>query len=65
MTTNVITDATQDYDMVRISSAKKTVDLAPNTIRRYASQGLRLYKLGKASFFSKSELAAFIRQNGN
>ncbi len=50
----------QSFDLVRINKAKDTVDLCANTIRSFAKQGLRLYKAGKNTFFSKVELRAFI-----
>jgi hypothetical protein len=52
------------FDLARLSKSKKAVDLHPNTIRAYALQGLPLYRRGKAVFYSKAELIAFIR-NGN
>jgi hypothetical protein len=51
----------QSFDMVRLTKSKQAVDLAPNTLRAYARQGLRFYKMGRAVFFSKAELEAFIR----
>lgn len=51
--------------MVRLTKSKEHVDLAPNTIRHYATKGLRLYRVGKAVFFSTAELEAFIRQQAN
>lgn len=51
----------EGFDLVRITKAKKIVDVCPNTIRAYGKQGLPLYKCSKALFFSRSELAAFIR----
>jgi hypothetical protein len=50
------------FEMVRISKAKETVDLCSNTIRSFFRQGLPKYQRGKSIFFSKSELAAFIRK---
>jgi len=47
--------------MVRLSKAKKAVDVCPNTIREYHRQGLNLYHMGKAVFFSSVELEHFIR----
>lgn len=49
------------FDLARLSKSKQAVDLAPNTIREYARQGLNIYRMGKAAFFSKAELEAFIR----
>jgi hypothetical protein len=51
----------QSFDLIRITKSKDTVDLAPNTIRSFARQGLKLYKCGKACFFSRAELEHFIR----
>jgi len=47
--------------MVRLSKAKKAVDVCPNTIREYHRQGLNLYRVGKAVFFNTTELEQFIR----
>jgi hypothetical protein len=52
----------QSFDLCRLTKSKATVDICSNTIRQYATQGLNLYRRGKAVFFSKSELAAFIRK---
>jgi|HubBroStandDraft_5_1064220.scaffolds.fasta_scaffold223912_1 hypothetical protein len=49
------------FDLCRLTKSKESVDVCANTIRSYAAQGLRLYRVGKAVFFSKTELAAFIR----
>lgn len=49
-----------NFDLVRVSRAKREVDLVPNTIRSYAKHGLRIFKVGKATFFSRSELASLI-----
>ena len=49
------------FDLVRLSKSKESVDLAPNTIRSFAAQGLRLYRHGKMVFFSRVELADFIK----
>jgi hypothetical protein len=49
------------FPMVRLTKSKRAVDLAPNTIREYSRQGLRLYRMGKAVFFSTIELEQFIR----
>ena len=48
------------FDLVRLSKAKKEVDLAPNTIRAYSEHGLRIFRVGKAAFFSRNELANLI-----
>jgi hypothetical protein len=50
-----------NFDLVRIAKSKREVDLAPNTIRAYAREGLSLYRKGRAVFFSRSELAEHIR----
>ena len=51
---------TSPFDLVRLSRSKGQVDLAPNTIRTYGSLGLRLHKVGRAVFFSRSELLSLI-----
>jgi hypothetical protein len=53
-----------NFDMVRLTKAKRAVDLSPNTIRAYSRQGLGLYRMGRAVFFSRAELDAFIRAQG-
>jgi hypothetical protein len=55
------TPAPESFDLVRISKAKEVCDVAPNSIRNYAKLGLRIYRAGKSTFFSKMELAAFIK----
>ncbi len=47
--------------MVRLSKAKERVDICSNTIRAYSRNGLKIYKHGKAAFFSQSELCSYIR----
>jgi hypothetical protein len=49
-----------NFDLVRLSKAKREVDLAPNTIRHYGELGLRLHRVGKVVFFSRSELTNLI-----
>jgi hypothetical protein len=50
------------FDLVRVSKAKETVDLAPNTIYNLARQNLlRIYRQGRSSWFSKSELEAVLK----
>lgn len=49
------------FDMFRLTKAKKAVDLCANTIRQYATMGLPLYRRGRAVFVSKMELQEFIR----
>lgn len=56
--------ASQSFDLFRLTKSKKEVDLAPNTIRAYATQGLRTYRIGRACFVSRVELAEFIRNKG-
>jgi hypothetical protein len=51
----------ESFDLCRISKSKLICDVASNTIRAYARQGLRIYRAGKSTFFSKSELTAFIK----
>ena len=54
----------QSFDLVRVTKAKKEVDICSNTIRAFAREpnGLRLYRKGRATFFSRSELNEFIRK---
>jgi len=54
-------NASESFDLVRLTKSKPAVDLCSNTIRQYARNGLPLYRKGKAVFFSKAELAVFIR----
>lgn len=45
------------FDLFRISKAKKTVDLSPNSVRKlHIDHGLPIYYQGKNAFVSKSEL---------
>jgi hypothetical protein len=53
------------FDLVRLTKSKREVDISPNTIRKYARQGLNLYRKGKAVFFSRAELQPFIKQPVN
>jgi hypothetical protein len=50
-----------NFDLFRLTKAKQTVDLCPNTLRKFNRQGLPFYKRGRAVFVSKSELEQFIR----
>ncbi|MDR3455892.1 MAG: hypothetical protein P4N60_00485 [Verrucomicrobiae bacterium] len=50
------------FDLVRLTRAKRAVDVCPNTIRAYAKEGLNLYRKGRAVFFSRSELDTHIRR---
>lgn len=65
MKNNSCTDSQQQtaasFDLCRLSRSKETVDLASNTIRAYAREGLALYRKGRAVFFSRSELEQHIR----
>lgn len=65
MKTNALTSSQpgegHGFDLARLSKSKQAVDVCSNTIRSYARRGLPLYRQGKAVFFSKGELAAFIR----
>jgi hypothetical protein len=70
MKSNAVIDVQNNYapgfDLVRLSKSKQAVDLAPNTIRAFVKQGLRLFKQGKMVWFSRSELAEIIkRQNAS
>jgi hypothetical protein len=52
------------FDLARLSKAKESVDVCPNTLRAYNRAGLPFYRRGKAVFFSKAELDQFIRDPG-
>jgi len=56
------TQPAESFDLCRISKSKLVCDVASNTIRSYAKQGLGIYRRGKSTFFSKSELASFIKR---
>lgn len=47
--------------MVRLSKSKSSVDVCPNTLRGYNANGLPFYRLGRAVFFSRTELDTYIR----
>lgn len=49
------------FDLIRLSKSKEAVDICSNTLRAYHAEGLQFYRLGRAVFVSKSELAIFIR----
>ena len=53
------------FDLFRLSQSKEVVDVCSNTLRQYAREGLRLYRVGRAVFVSKSELEAFIKSHAN
>jgi hypothetical protein len=61
MKASAFTTTQTGFDLARLTNSKESVDLAPNTIRKYCREGLSLYRKGRAVFFSKSELEAFIR----
>lgn len=52
------------FDMFRLSKSKETVDLCSNTIRAFSKEGLRIYRVGKSAFVSRSELRDFIISRG-
>src|ERR1035441_810216 len=51
------------FGFFRLSKSKMAVDVCPNTLRAYHSQGLPLYKVGKSVFVSYAEVESFIRQH--
>jgi hypothetical protein len=53
------------FDLVRLTRAKRAVDVCPNTIRAYAKEGLNLYRKGRAVFFSRAELDTHIRSTAD
>jgi hypothetical protein len=50
------------FGFFRLSKSKLAVDVCPNTLRAYNSQGLPFYKIGKSVFVNYAELESFIRQ---
>lgn len=52
------------FDLFRLSKSKETVDVCANTIRAYFKEGLPFYKMGKAIFISRAQLAQFITTRG-
>ena len=54
--------STESFDLFRLSKSKEVVDLAPNTLRTYHTDGgLPFYRNGKTVFVSKAEVATYIR----
>jgi hypothetical protein len=51
-------------DLRRLTKSKSEVDISPNTLRGYARHGLNLYRMGKAVFYSLTELEAHIKLKG-
>ena len=49
------------WDLVRLSRSKELLDICANTLRSYNADGLPFYRMGRAVFVSKTELATFIR----
>jgi hypothetical protein len=52
------------FDLFRLSKSKPAVDVCSNTIRAYIKDGLPFYKMGKAVFISRAQLAQFITSRG-
>jgi len=52
------------FDLFRLSKSKEAVDVCANTIRAYFKEGLPFYKMGKAIFVSRAQLAQFIQTKG-
>ena len=61
-TTTLVNDAS--FDLFRLSKSKEAVDVCANTLRAYFRQGLPHYKMGKAIFVSRVQLAQFITTRG-
>jgi len=55
-------NAGASFDLFRLTKSKGVVDISPNTLRKYFSDGLPCYRRGKATFVSKIELEDFIRR---
>lgn len=54
--------APTNFDLFRITHAKREVNLCANTLREFNREGLAFYKKGRMTFVSKMELDAFIRE---
>lgn len=52
-------------DMFRASNGSEEVGVCYNTLMEYEAMGLPSYRIGKARYFSRSELALFIRIKGS
>jgi len=58
-----IAEAPPSFGLARLSTAKATVGLHPNTVKNYArAKRLRLYRLGRTTWFDPRELEALIRR---
>jgi hypothetical protein len=64
LNTNQTGTTTAGFDLFRLSRAKATVDVCPNTLRAYFKAGLPCYRMGKAIFISRSQLQQFIVAKG-
>lgn len=50
------------FEMFKVAHSSREVGLSPNTIRKLSREaGLRLYKVGKIVFASRSEVVAFMK----
>lgn len=58
------TNPAQTFDLFRLTKGKREADICANTLRSYAAQGLPIYRMGRACFVSRTELAAFIKMRG-
>ena len=56
-------NATEPFDLFRLSKSKQVVDVSSNTLRAYNRQGLPFHRQGKVVFVSRRELDEFIRRN--
>jgi Meiotically up-regulated gene 113 len=57
----MLSDTTSSFDLFKISLAKTSVGMSPNTVRKCIKNGLRSYRHGKLLFVSKSELENHIK----
>jgi hypothetical protein len=55
-----VVNQTASFDLFRLSKSKREVDVCANTLRAYFKKGLPFYKMGKAIFVSRAQLAHFI-----
>jgi hypothetical protein len=61
---SVVQPNADSFDLFRLSKSKSVVDLSPNTLRSYFKNGLPCYRMGKAIFISRAQLAQFITMKG-
>lgn len=53
------------FDLFRLTHSKREVDISTTCLRGYIKLGLPVYKMGKAAFVSRSQLAQWIITQSN